>query len=169
MRTGKWAHCWGSQALDWDLEWLGPKYKRNKVLQFCPHSQLASSLTAQKKKRVFISGALRNLQNCCLEDGSWHCESSGMLSAYKCPLTSCGGCVFASASKKFRSEDFYFRKSRPHYSNRPIPQQTIRLQPQAPLLLPTQSQPGRLALVTVSVHFFFMFDGLNLCEISVRA
>lgn len=49
MQTGKWAHCWGSQALDWDLERLGPKYKRNKVLQFCPHSQLASSLTAQKK------------------------------------------------------------------------------------------------------------------------
>lgn len=53
MQTGKWAHCWGSQALDWDLEWLGPKYKRNKVLQFCPHSQLASSLTAQKNVYLY--------------------------------------------------------------------------------------------------------------------
>lgn len=34
---------------------MGTKYKRNKVLQFCPHSQLASSLTV--KNHVFISGA----------------------------------------------------------------------------------------------------------------
>lgn len=38
----------GSCALDWDPEWPGAKYKRNKVLQFRPCSQLAFSPTAKK-------------------------------------------------------------------------------------------------------------------------
>lgn len=45
----------GSSALDWDPEWPGIKYKRNKVLQFCPRSQLASSLTA-KKTHIYSGG-----------------------------------------------------------------------------------------------------------------
>lgn len=60
---------------------LGPrwctKYKRNKVLQFCPRSQLASSLTVKKKKKYIYIWSLRNFQNCSLEDGSWLHEVLG--------------------------------------------------------------------------------------------
>lgn len=42
----------------------------------------------QPKKRIFITTALRkDAQSCSLEAGSWRCESSAMLRAYKCPLT----------------------------------------------------------------------------------
>lgn len=95
----------GSRALDWDPEWPVAKYKRNKVLQFCPCSQLAFTPTA--KKRIFITRALRkDAQSCSLEAGSWRCESSGMLGAYKCPLT---GLFFP-----FQYSQVLFLKSRPH-------------------------------------------------------
>lgn len=64
------------------------------MLQFCPLSQLASSLTERRKKKRIYIWSLRNFWSCCLEDARCFMKfwDAG---AYKCPLTFCfGGSVF---------------------------------------------------------------------------
>lgn len=95
----------------------------------------------QPKKRIFITRALhKDAQSCSLEAGSWRCESSAMLRAYKCPLTN----LFFSI---FRYQEFYFRKPNLTrgicWSHR---RQTIVLRPWPLLLLPTQSQFRQISI-----------------------
>lgn len=134
----------GDHVLDWDPERPCAKYERNKVLQFCPGSQLVFSPAA--KKRIFITGALRKDAAVWML-GAGACKTSGMFRAYKCPLT---GLFSFSISRSS-----IFIKSRPHLRNVAGP--TAGRQSWCDHGLgsscPLSHSSGGSALVITSIHF----------------